>query len=102
MQELPGHSDVSTTMIYTHVLKVAAGGTASPLDGLLRAAPESGLRVEEPGAAYGVAPPQAGLTDGAPQLEVAYCDFKWVDWMKLAHAIPPRPLVRAVYSRIAA
>jgi site-specific recombinase XerD len=27
-------SDVSTTMIYTHVLKVAAGGTASPLDAL--------------------------------------------------------------------
>jgi hypothetical protein len=25
---------VSTTMIYTHVLKVAAGGTASPLDAL--------------------------------------------------------------------
>ena len=34
VEELLCLSDVSTTMIYTHVLKVAAGGTASPLDAL--------------------------------------------------------------------
>ena len=34
VQELLGHSDVGTTMIYTYVLKVAAGGIASPLDAL--------------------------------------------------------------------
>ncbi len=33
-QELLGRSNVSATMTYTHVLKVPAGGTASPLDAL--------------------------------------------------------------------
>jgi len=34
MQALLGHSDVGTTMISTHVLKVGGGAVHSPLDAL--------------------------------------------------------------------
>jgi integron integrase len=35
VQDLLGHADVNTTMIYTHVLKIG-GGVRSPLDSLLK------------------------------------------------------------------
>jgi integrase len=34
MNELLGHADVATTMIYTHVIKAAGMGARRPLDAM--------------------------------------------------------------------
>jgi integron integrase len=74
IQEMLGHEDLNTTMIYTHVVKNGPYGVASPLDrigGMIRNEARGAAECKDPMSGPSSVMPQSGRSSATPGLDDA-------------------------------